>query len=52
MICEVDNHSYVRTIRILKNGNTSIDWHLNEDQKENENYLSDDELERLYQLNN
>jgi len=52
-ICQIKGHSYVRTeIYWVDNRDNSISWHLNEDQKENEIYLSEEKLEELFQFYN
>ena len=48
-ICEVDNHSYIRTYIEWKNGRTSLGWYLNEDQQKDVVYHSDETLELMYQ---
>lgn len=48
-ICEIEGHSYVRTL-INWNGDRpqTISWHLNEDHKIGEIYLTEEKLEELF----
>lgn len=50
-LCTEGGHSYVRTEVEYENEDNKISWHLNEDYLPNQKYLSDEELEELFNKN-
>lgn len=52
-LCEVDGTTYIRTeIKWADGKPNNITWHLNEDQVEGKDYLTDEQLEKLFWENN
>ncbi len=51
-LIRVDNHSYVREEIQWTNGSTVITWHLNEDNTQDYEPLTDEQLETLFWQNN